>query len=162
MNRFKYEVQIYLLMVLIATAMLFISIATSGVLPNRPVDTSQKIIQHLKSLRFENVFWILSLPGVIGLILLKRRSEFVSFFIKMFYIMLAIMIIPVGAGFWSIYSESTTLTPLVVFTMAFVTWIMLSIVGAFGMAQREYIFGGYRKDTAWRHKQANRQNENDR
>jgi len=161
-NRFKYEVQIYSLMVLIATAALCVSIATSGMFLNESMDTSQKIIQHLKSLRFENVFWILSLPGVIGLILLKRRSEFVSFFIKMFYIVLAVMIVPVGAAFWSIYSESTTLTPLTIFTMAFVTWIMISVIGAFGMAQREYIFGGYKKDTAWRHKQVNRQNENDR
>jgi len=162
MRKFKYDIPLYFFIVLIATGMLCLSFVTSGVLPVESLSTKQKLIQHLKSLRFKNLFWLISLPGVIGLILLKRRSEFISFFIKMFYIILAIMLIPVGAAFWSIFSESSTLPREGILAMSFVTWIGLSAIGAFGMAQKEYIFGGYKKDTAWRHKPSRKQSTNDR
>ena len=137
-------------MVLVATGSFCVSLMTSGVFPDSSLNTLEKLIQHFQSLKLVNLFWIVSLPGVIGLSLLKRREEFVRFFIKMFCIISAVMIVPVALGFLSVFFESETISPIGGFAITFVVWILLSIIGAYGMAQREYIFGGHKRDTAWK------------
>ena len=144
---------IYFLILMIVASGFYFSLRNSGLFTNLQITNIKDFKRHFSNLSFVNFFWALSLPGLIGLLFFKKHTAYVRFFLKMFRLILLVMIFPVAIGiFGAIDSAAPWYVFLGVFTFV---WISLSLLGAFMMTQKEYIFGDYKKDTAWR-------NNNDR
>lgn len=154
----KYYKYIYVIILIFVASSVYWGFIESGILPPLEQLSFSGIKAHLTSLRFENLFWALGLPGLIGLILFKQRHVYMSFFFKMFRIILLIMAIPVAIGLWGAFQKS--ISPLIFFAVYIATLTIISLIGAFMMTQKEYIFGEYKKDTAWRHKRTNKGDKN--
>lgn len=147
MTRHKF---VYFLIVVVVACGFYLSVRNSGLFTISQASGLEGIKVYFSNLSFKNFMWGLSVPGFIGLLFFKKQTEYVRFFFKIFRLILLVMAAPVALGiFGAIGSDAPWYVSLGIFVLI---WILLSLLGAFMMTQKEYIFGDYKKDTAWRNK----------
>ncbi len=155
----RIHISIYVIVTLIVSSVFYFSFRSSGLLPDFKALNIETLKNHFANLEAKNLIWLLGLPGLIGLLILRKRSEYGKFFVKIFKIILLVTAIPISLGLWS--SLNATTSTAMIALIFLVIWPALSLFGAFTMTQAEYVFGGYKKDTAWRETSTKRNVQND-